>query len=257
MPHRRIAVVTVCLNDLPGLKLTFESLRIQTQLPQQWIVADGASRDGTPDWLRTLNFPLLAWTSEPDGGIYDAMNKGLERADADYVLFLNSGDVLATPDVLDVVSNALAGCADQPSLLYGDCFEVDERGVNHLRRARPAWWVPVGMPTCHQAMLFRMDAIKDGFDTRYRLHGDYAAVSALYKRVRGQDFEHIQIPLCRFKLGGRSDQQARALLRESFEIRRRVLGMAVAPALILHALHGLHALIKRYVPMLHRLVRYG
>jgi len=257
VPRPRIAVVTVCLNDLPGLKRTFESLRMQTHLPQQWIVTDGASQDGTPNWLRGLDWTLLAWTSEPDGGIYDAMNKGLKRADADYVLFLNSGDVLATPDVLDVVSNTLAGRADQPSLLYGDCFEVDAGGCNHLRRARPASWVPIGMPTCHQAMLFRTDAIKNGFDARYWLHADYAAVSALYKRFHGQDFAYVQVPLCRFQLGGRSDQQVRVLLRESFEIRRRVLGMAAAPALILHVLHSVHSLVKRYVPILHRLVRYG
>lgn len=253
----RISIVTVCLNDLRGLQETFESVREQSAPPHQWIVADGDSKDGTRAWLQSVGWPPMSWSSEVDGGIYHGMNRGLRAVDADYVLFLNSGDVLSAPDVLAAVMESLAAPGQQPSLIYGDCFEVDARGVNHLRRARPAWWVSLGMPTTHQAMYFRTDALNGGFDTRYRLSGDYAAVATLYVAHRGADFRHVPRPLCRFRLGGRSDQQRRALLQENLEIRRSVLGMGRAPAIVLHAAHMLQGWIKRHVPIVHRMMRYG
>jgi len=137
----RISIVTVCLNDLRGLKSTFQSVREQTLPPHQWIVADGQSSDGTQDWLASLDWPILTWSSGKDGGIYQGMNKGLAQVDADYVLFLNSGDVFSGPDVLDAVALFLRGLPERPALLYGDCFEVDTQGGAYLRRARPPWWV--------------------------------------------------------------------------------------------------------------------
>lgn len=252
-----VAIVSVCLNDLAGLQRTWESVRSQSQLPARWIVVDADSSDGTREWLRRIDWAPLCWTSEPDGGIYDGMNKGLRRCESEYVLFLNSGDVLADDGVLQAVANALAAAVDPPVLLFGDCYEVDRRGIHHMRRARPAWWVPVGMPTCHQAMYFRRDAIPDGFDTHYRLHADYAAVGALYARHSGNDFQRMPAALCRFQLGGRSDQQRSLLLREASEIRQRVLGMNALSVAALHALHALHGSVKQYVPALHRFVRYS
>ena len=253
----RIAVITVCLNDLQGLQATFRSLHLQSLSPDQWIVVDGMSNDGTPEWLSGINWQPLAWTSEPDGGIYEAMNKGLQWTEADYVLFLNSGDVLSSADVLEVVADALAASSDRPSLLYGDCLEVGGAGTRHLRQARPAYWVPLGMPTAHQAMYFRKDALDSGFDSRYRLSGDYAAVMKLYAAHRGKDFRHIPVVLCWFQLGGRSEQQRDRGLREDFAIRRQLLGMNAFLAHALTVLHHLHSLIKRHLPLLHRLARYG
>lgn len=253
----RIAIVTVCLNDLCGLQSTFESVRAQTLPPHQWIVADGQSTDGTQAWLGTLDWPLLRWSSGRDGGIYQGMNKGLREAEAEYVLFLNSGDVLCDTDVLKDVAAALARSASPPSLLYGDSYEVDTQGRAFLRRARPAWWAWLGMPTTHQAMYFHRDALPDGFDTRYRWSGDYAAVTRLYLAHRGADIAHLPRPLCRFHLGGRSDQNRRSFLRENLEIRRRVLGMSAPPAYMLHAAHHVQGWIKKYVPAVHRVLRYG
>ena len=253
----RISVVTVCLNDLPGLQQTFESLRMQSTPPEQWIVVDGGSRDGTREWLQTVEWLPLSWSSEADGGIYQGMNRGLRTVNAEYVLFLNSGDVLSDPDVLKSVARALNGKLESLSLLYGNCYEVDTRGINYLRRARPAWWVWLGMPTTHQAMFFRTKALGDGFDVRYRLSGDYAAVARLYFANRGNDFLHLPMALCRFQLGGRSDLQRRVLLQENLAIRQSELGMKRAPALMLHAAHHVQGWIKRYVPAVHRLMRYG
>lgn len=252
-----VSLVTICLNDLEGLRATYESVNRQTLPPEQWVVIDGGSSDGTVDWLRAIEWPKLTWLSEPDGGIYDAMNKGLARTSSEYVLFLNSGDVLSTPDVLETVTGALTSSGASPTLLYGDCFVVDAAGRSHLRRARSPSWVPIGMPTTHQAMYFRVDALDRGFDAGYRLSGDYAAVCSLYMKRRGRDFLYLPKPLCHFKLGGRSDQYLSLSLEENLDIRRRILGMGAVGSRVLDVLHFLHGLVKQHVPALHRLVRYG
>jgi putative colanic acid biosynthesis glycosyltransferase len=254
-----ISIVTVCLNDLCGLRSTYESVRAQTAPPTQWVVADGASSDSTQNWLESIEWPRLLWSTGKDGGIYQGMNKGLRYVKADYVLFLNSGDTFCAPDVLASVTDRLRQCASPPALLYGDCFEVNQKGEAYLRRARPAWWVWLGMPTTHQAMYFRTNALADGFDTRYRWSGDYDAVTRLYVSRRGADFAYLPKPLCRFHLGGRSDQYRRPFLRETLEIRRRVLGMSTVPAYILHGAHHVQGWIKKHVPAIHihRAMRYG
>jgi putative colanic acid biosynthesis glycosyltransferase len=229
----------------------------QTSPPSQWIVADGGSSDGSRQWLGSATWPRLIWSSGADGGIYAGMNKGFARVSADYVLFLNSGDTLAAPDVLQSVTDFVANCLVPPALVYGDCLEVDVTGVSHLRRARPPWWIWLGMPTTHQAMYFRTDALGDGFDSKYRLSGDYEAVTRLYLANRGADFAHLPSALCRYHLGGRSDQQRQTLLRENLEIRRRVLGMGSVPAYMLHGAHQVQGWIKRRLPAVHRAMRYG
>ena len=255
--QNRISIVTVCLNDLLGLQSTFESVCSQTLPPSQWIVADGDSNDGSKEWLKALNWPPLRWSSSDDGGIYEGMNKGLRYVDAEYVLFLNSGDVLCDSEVLAAVCEFLESCVSPPSLIYGDSYEVDTHGRAFLRRARPAWWVWLGMPTTHQAMYFRRDALAEGFEARYRWSGDYEAVSRLYMTRRGADMAHLPRPLCRFHLGGRSDQNRRSFLRENLEIRRGVLGMSAPLAYILHAGHHAQGWIKKFAPAVHRAMRYG
>jgi putative colanic acid biosynthesis glycosyltransferase len=252
-----IAVVTVCLNDLEGLQKTYESVRAQSLPPLQWIVADGASVDGTVNWLEQLGWAPLCWSSKADGGIYQGMNGGIERAEADYLIFLNSGDALADGDVLSLVSQELARLAERPALLFGDCYEFDLLQRRNLRRARPAWWVWVGMPTTHQAMFFRHGALPGAFDTRYRLCADYAAVSELYRAHRGADFHYLPRPLCHFHLGGRTDQLRQKSLEEMLEIRRSVLGMPSVPAQLLHLAHQVQRWVKFRLPWLHGLIRYG
>ncbi len=83
------SVITVTRNNLVGLRRTHESLRIQSCGDYEWIVVDGASDDGTADYLKKTG---ANWVSEPDRGIYDAMNKGIARAQGRWLIFMNAGD---------------------------------------------------------------------------------------------------------------------------------------------------------------------
>ena len=104
----KLSIITVCYNNLAGLKRTVESINIQTARNAfEYIIIDGASSDGTKNFLRSTEIKIDKWTSEPDNGIYNAMNKGVDLASGDYCLFLNSGDVLHDCNVIEKAINEI------------------------------------------------------------------------------------------------------------------------------------------------------
>src|SRR5689334_2579961 len=89
-----LSIITVCLNNLQGLKKTKASIE-QLEGNYEWIIIDGESNDGTVEMLERINQPNIRWISERDSGLYDAMNKGISYSSGTYVVFINSGDEIA------------------------------------------------------------------------------------------------------------------------------------------------------------------
>lgn len=109
----KLTIITINYNNATGLKKTMESVLTQTCKDFEYIVIDGASTDGSVEFLQTFklsNFQTLNLISEPDNGIYHAMNKGIKRAKGDYIQFLNSGDCLVDDRVVEDVLNELPDC---------------------------------------------------------------------------------------------------------------------------------------------------
>ena len=200
----RYSIITITRDNLPGLRRTAASLAVQSCRDFEWIVIDGASTDGTPAFLAATD---AQWSSEPDHGIYDAMNKGLARATGDYVLFLNAGDVLADHAVL---ADAMSQTGD---LIYGNGRE-DGRVKRAHHHTNLAW----GMFTYHQAMFYRRTAIGTlRYDTNYKIAADYkftaqflrgGAVATYWPRI-----------ICDFEPGGLSQTAATMGRRELAAIR--------------------------------------
>jgi len=122
----KLIIVTINRNNAAGLEKTLRSVASQTFKEFEYIVIDGASTDGSVDVIKKYEsqFAQLRWVSEPDAGIYNAMNKGIRMASGDYIQILNSADCLAAPDVTERMLAALEK-ADNPSILYGNmvkCF---------------------------------------------------------------------------------------------------------------------------------------
>lgn len=110
-----LSIITINRNNVKGLRKTIESVILQTFDDFEYIIIDGASTDGSVDVIKEYQDKISFWVSEPDAGIYNAMNKGIKQAKGDYCLFLNSGDMFADECVLhDVFS--IRPCAD---LVYG------------------------------------------------------------------------------------------------------------------------------------------
>ena len=131
----RLSVITINRNNAAGLEKTMQSVVGQTFKDFEYIIVDGASTDGSVEVINKLEPEFgerLKWVSEPDKGIYNAMNKGLRMASGDYIQILNSADCLAAPDVTELMLAALDK-ADHPSILYGNmikCFRDGRKLVD-------------------------------------------------------------------------------------------------------------------------------
>lgn len=134
----RLSIITITYNNLVGLRKTADSVLEQTMSDFEWIIIDGASTDGTKEYLAAMAAKLqitnckLQIISEPDRGIYNAMNKGIRLAQGEYIQILNAGDCLAATDVTERMLNALTeqtAKAGQPiDILYGNMLKVDGKG---------------------------------------------------------------------------------------------------------------------------------
>ena len=184
-----ITIVTIGRENLAGMKRTFAGLASQSLRDVQHVVIDGGSSDGTADWVRChLAFESTILVSEPDTGIYDAMNKGLALAEGKVVCFLNSGDLFATADVLEMVEQSYI--ADHWKWAFGLSMIVDEFFVP-VRRQRLhspySWWRTTfwDYDISHQAVFMETELVRQmgGFDDKYSIAADYL-LSLKVARVR-------------------------------------------------------------------------
>ena len=180
----RITYVTITYQASKVLQRTLDSVLAQDYPEITHLIIDGASTDGTIEMVNAYiersnaanNGHMVLLMSEPDNGIYDAMNKGLRSLDGDYVCFLNAGDFLPASDI---VSKIVEQADHLPAVLYGDTDIVDGEGrfLHHRRLAPPEklTWKSFrhGMLVCHQAFYARTDfAIATPYNLKYRYSAD-------------------------------------------------------------------------------------
>lgn len=170
----KFSIITVCWNNLNGLKKTAQSILNQDYIKFEWLIIDGKSTDGTIDYVNSLNDKRLNFFSEKDDGLYDAMNKGIANAKGDYMIFMNSGDLFFAPSTLGTVAKHLIN-NENTGLLYGDSYDYDHNNNMHYRKARHHSKAFRGMFTQHQSMFFKV-LQKQGqpkYDLNYKLSADY------------------------------------------------------------------------------------
>lgn len=121
----RLSIITICYNDAVGLRRTLNSVAMQSCLDFEHVIVDGASKDGSKDviceYAKSVTYPVQ-WISEPDKGIYDAMNKGLRMSHGEYIEILNAGDLLASASVVEKMIAALQQ-SNYPRILYGNMIK--------------------------------------------------------------------------------------------------------------------------------------
>lgn len=100
----KLSIITINYNNLLGFQRTMNSILTQTTRDFEWIIIDGGSTDGLKELLTQNDNEITYWCSEPDNGIYNAMNKGVQHANGEYCLFLNSGDILCAPNIMEKIS---------------------------------------------------------------------------------------------------------------------------------------------------------
>jgi glycosyltransferase involved in cell wall biosynthesis len=173
-----ITVVTVVRNGEKTLEQTMLSVINQTCPNIEYIVVDGASTDGTLDIIRKYEDRIDYWMSEPDKGIYDAMNKGIDLATGEWINFMNSGDGLYGNDILRKV---FEGNIVSEDIIYGDVFLAHRLG-SFVQKAKPLNLIAKQMVFVHQAAFVRSALMKEmKFDITYKICGDYNFFYQCYK----------------------------------------------------------------------------
>ena len=193
-----VTVITVVFNGADNLEKTLLNVLDQTYNNVEYIVVDGGSTDGTLDIIRKYDHAIDYWVSEKDGGIYDAMNKGIRLATGEWVNFMNSGDLFYENTTLDKI-----GFKYRPnfSILYGDIQTFSKRNQFNVRKVSGSVSVQnlvMKMPICHQSMFVTLQSFKHIglFDTNYKICADHDwLVKAL---LAGQQASYVKecIALC-------------------------------------------------------------
>lgn len=241
------SIITVCYNAADDLKRTLASVAAQTTDDYEHIIIDGASTDGSVSLLVDAGIAdaRRVIVSEPDKGIYDAMNKGLGRATGEYLIFLNAGDIFYDSDTLGVYADAIAA-NNHPGIIYGQTILVDRSGTmvgeRHLKAPEVLTYKSFaqGMLVCHQAMAV-LRCIAPLYDTRWRLSADYDwAVKCLQHSRLNVYTGRI---MCRYLSEGATTANHRASLIERFRIMSHYYGFI--PTAIRHIKFALRFMRRR------------
>ena len=174
----KFTIITITYNAAQWLERTILSILSQSYENIEYVIIDGASTDGTVDIIRQYAPGVSFWLSEPDKGLYDAMNKGLQHATGDYVWFINAGDTLPHADIMQRIVQKIEKRKHLPDVIYGETAIVDAQGkMLGMRRLRPpkklSWKsFRMGMLVCHQSFIVRRE-IAPLYDLNYRLSADY------------------------------------------------------------------------------------
>lgn len=209
-----ISVITATWNLLSqGRQDTFrrviECMARQNCDRSEHIIQDGASTDGTVEFIQDLiaDAPRTRLISEPDQGLYDAMNRGVKAARGEYVLFLNSDDSLAADDVLNRAAERLT--ATRPDYLFGSTLHRSADGGERMEKRMSVKAILQRMPFCHNSVFLRRDVFLQlgGHDTQFRIAADYDLMLRLV--AGGYRGERMDAPISLFwDRGETSDQQA-------------------------------------------------
>ena len=223
-PTPKFSIITVTYNAEAVLEDTIQSVISQTYHHVEYILVDGASKDGTLSIIDRYRDRITRIVSEPDKGLYDAMNKGIRLATGDYLCFLNAGDSFHEDDTLQQMVRSISG-NELPDVLYGETELVDKEGhfIRMRRLAAPevlTWRsFKQGMLVCHQAFFAKASLVEP-----YDLHKTH-------------------LTLIDYLEEGMTTQNRQASLRERFRIMARHYGLMSTVAH--HAWFVLRAVIKK------------
>jgi glycosyltransferase involved in cell wall biosynthesis len=192
MEDIEVSIITVCLNEIERISGTIESIVRQNYPSKELIVVDGGSSDGTLKYLEENRGSFSHLVSEKDSGVYHAMNKGVQLAKGNYVLFMNGGDRFYSDNVLSELLNLGQG----EDILYGDFSSVYPDGSTTITRypSKVGYMFLTFNCICHQAIMCRRSLFDrvGYFDTGYQIASDY---SFLVQSVLVHNYSTRHIPL--------------------------------------------------------------
>jgi glycosyltransferase involved in cell wall biosynthesis len=239
-----ISVITVVYNGEHLLERTIKSILGQTYKNIEYIVIDGQSKDNSVEIIKKYTAGISYFVSEPDKGLYDAMNKGIDAATGDYLLFINAGDELYESTTLEKVVNSFGG---YPDIYYGETLMVDEQFqplgyrsemTPHRLPAHLKWEnMSLGMVVCHQSILIRR-TIAEKYDLRFPFCADIDWIINALKK--SEYIVNTGLVISRYLKGGISDKKMKKSLMDRFAVMRKHFGLY--PTIVNHIVIVIRAL---------------
>lgn len=217
MQYPRFTVITVCYNDKQGLERTICSIINQTYTDYEYIIIDGGSTDGTTDLIKQYNEHVTFWISEPDNGVYDAMNKAIDYATGEHCIFMNAGDCFFDNQVLFQV----AQYGNQYDLGVGissnTSHETKSQKVYPPKNLSSLFWENYSV--IHQAAFMRTSMLKERkYDTNYRIVADWKYMFTEYLS-RTYTYQPMNVCVCIFEGGGISSDTAKRISERDRALR--------------------------------------
>lgn len=231
----KLTVITVTWNAKQTLERTLRSVQEQTYPLMEHLIVDGASNDGTlalidryAEIWTAENTPEreLRWISEPDRGLYDAMNKAIAMANGQWLCFLNAGDTFCTAETVEQMMHSF-NTNTPPDILYGETAIVDNNGVFlHMRRLQAPeqlTWKSFkqGMVVCHQAFIVQR-ALAEPYDLNYRFSSDFDWCIRMMRK--SSTIHNTHLTLIRYLNEGMTTANHKASLKERYRIMVRYYG---------------------------------
>lgn len=242
----KFSIITITYNAASVIEPTLQSVLAQTYRNYEYLLIDGGSKDDTIAKAKASGITFAHIISEPDKGLYDAMNKGIALATGDYLCFLNAGDSFFAPDTLQTIATAANKEKTLPDVLYGETAEVDKaRNFVRMRRLKAPKelnWRSFkdGMMVCHQAFYAKRE-IAPMYDLKYRFSSDVDWCIKVMKR--SSRIINVNATVINYLQDGLSIQNHRASLKERFCIMSKHYGLL--PTIARHLWFILRVVIKR------------
>ena len=241
----KFSVITVTYNAEKVLEDTLQSVISQTYRHVEYIIVDGASKDVTIKFIDKYRERIHTVVSEPDKGLYDAMNKGIALATGNYLCFLNAGDSFHEDDTLQQMVHSIKG-NELPDILYGETAIVDQQShflrMRRLSAPEVLSWKSFkqGMLVCHQAFFAKRDLVEP-YDLNYRFSSDFDWCIRVMKKAHTLHNTHLTI--IDYLEEGLTTQNHKASLRERFRIMTKHYGLV--STIIHHAWFVMRAVLKK------------
>lgn len=257
----KFTIVTCTYNAASVLQRTLDSVLSQKYADVEHLILDGLSKDDTVRMALAYkerseklgNDHDVVVISEKDGGLYDAMNKGIRHATGDYIVFLNAGDTFPDSDTLDTIASSIGDGEQLPGVLYGDTniVDMDHHFLRHRRLTPPkrlTWRsFKLGMLVCHQAFYARTDLAKETLynneDYRFSADVDWCIRIMKLCAKRHLALRNVNAVIVDYLDGGMTNKNHNASLKERFHVMAKHYGYV--QTVFLHLYFVLRSVVKR------------
>lgn len=256
----KISVITIVYNDKEHIVHTINSVISQTARESiEYIIIDGNSNDGTSELIKNYLDHIDIYVCENDDGIYNAMNKGLQHATGDFVIFMNSGDSFCSQYVIEQVLHFVGKAENSPSLVYGDYRNMSGNKFSNpipSRKFDKIWYGPVAS---HQSTFYNLHFLRSKglkYDESYKIAADYKLTLEVIHSAKSNV---LQLPICvsNFDMSGVSNLNQDLGLSEANRARREVLGWGRFKVGILTVLLLCARFARHHGGVLYRKMRYS